>query len=181
MTGHRSWRELVEEKYTPEERRRIDEQIEQDMKVSEAYDDALERMTGKRQAPPDVEFRDLTADFSEAHWTEYKRLVKQLCAERGLDEAVDEDLDSWREDQAEQDRDILEMEVKAEACERLTGKRPRPRDEDDLWQLTAGFTEAQWMEMEHLVKRLYAERGLEAPPFERPRRWTADERGFSQW
>ena len=149
------------------------EQVERDMKVSAAYDDALERMTGKRQAPPDVEFRDLTADFTEAQWTEYKRLVKQLCAERGLEEAVDVEVDSWREDQAEQERDIVEMEVHAEACERMTGRRPRPRDVDELWRLTAEFTEAQWATMEHLCKQLYAERGIEPPAFERPRRWTA--------
>ena len=173
MTGHRPWRELAQKTFTPEERRRMAEQVERDMKVSAAYDDALARMTGKRQAPPDVEFRDLTVDFSEAQWTEYKRLVKQLCAERGLEGAVDKEVDGWREDQAEQERDIVEMEVHAEACERMTGKRPRPRDVDDLWQLTAEFTEAQWVTMEHLCKQLYAERGIEPPPFERPRRWTA--------
>ena len=112
-------------------------------------------MTGKRQAPPDVEFNDLTAVFTEAQWTEYKRLVKQLCDERGLDEAVDEAVDSWREDQVEQERDILEMEVWAEAFERITGRRPPPHD---VWQLTAGFTEAQWATMERLVKQLYAQR-----------------------
>ena len=175
MTEHRPWRELVEEMYTPEERRRSAEEVERGMKVIAAYDDALERMTGKRQAPPDVEFGDLTADFTEAQWTEYKRLVKQLCAERGLEEAVDEEVDSWREDQAEQERDLLEMEIHAKACERLTGTRPRPLDEVELWQLTAHFTEAQWAEMERLVKQLYAERGIEPPPFERPRRWSADE------
>ena len=174
MTGHRPWSELTRT-FTPERRRRIAEQVEQDLKVSAAYDDALERMTGKRQAPIDVEFRDMTADFTEAQWVEYKRLVKQLCAERGLVEAVDEVVDSWREDQAEQERDLVEMEIYAEACERLTGKRPRPRDDEDLWQQTADFTEAQWAAMEQLVKQLYAERGIEPPPFERPRRWSADE------
>ena len=172
MTGHRPWRELVEKTFSPEERRRMAEQVDQDMKVSAAYDDALERMTGKRQVPPDVEFSDLTAAFTEAQWTEYKRLVKQLCDERGLDEAVDEEVDRWREDQAEQERDILEMEVWAEAFERITGRRPRPHD---VWQLTAGFTEAQWATMERLVKQLYAQRGVEAPPFERPGAWTFGE------
>ena len=126
MTGHRSWRELVEKTFTAEERRRMAEQVERDMMVSEADDDALERMTGKPQAPADVEFRDLTADFTEAQWTEYKRLIKQPCAERGLEEAVDEQVDSWREDQAEQERYIVEMEVCAEACERMTRAAPAP-------------------------------------------------------
>ena len=175
MTGHRPWRELVEKTFTPEERRRLDEPVERDLKVSAAYDDALERMTGKRQAPPDVEFRDLTADFTEAQWAEYKRLVKQLCAERGIEEAVDETVDSWREDQAEQERDLVEMEVHTEACERLTGRRPSP-PEVELWQLTADFTEAQWGEYKRLVKQLYAERGIEAPPFERPSTWANDDR-----
>lgn len=173
MTGHRPWREL-KGTFTPERRRRIAEQVERDLKVSAAYDDALERMTGKQQAPPDVGFKDLTADFTEAQWVEYKRLVKQLCAERGLEEAVDEVVDSWREDQAEQERDFVEMEVYSEACERLTGQRPSP-PEVELWQLTAGFTEAQWAAMEQLVKQLYAERRIEPPPFERPRRWSTDE------
>lgn len=173
MTGHRPWSEL-KRTFTPERRRRIAEQVRRDLKVSAAYDDALERMTGRRQAPTDVEFRDLTADFTEAQWVEYKRLVKQLCAERGLVEAVDEVVDSWREDQAEQERDLVEMEVYAEACERLTGKRPRPRDDEDLWQQTADFTEAQWAAMEQLVKQLYAQRGIDAPPFERPSAGAAD-------
>ena len=76
-------------------------------------------------------------------------------------------MDGWREDQAEQQRDIVEMEVCAEACERMTGRRPSP-PEVELWRLTAGFTEAQWATMKRLVKQLYAQRGIEAPPFERP-------------
>ena len=37
-------------------------------------------------------------DFTEAQWTESKRLSKQLCAERGVEAAVDKELDSWREE-----------------------------------------------------------------------------------
>ena len=47
MTGHRLWRELVEKTFTPEERRRMAEQVDQDMKVSAAYDDALETHDGE--------------------------------------------------------------------------------------------------------------------------------------
>ena len=65
---------------------------------------------------------------------------------------------------------VVEMEAYDEACERITGKRPAPPDVD-FEELTAGFTEAQWAEMERLVTQLYAERGVEAPPFERPEEW----------
>lgn len=54
----------------------------------------------------------------------------------------------------------------------MTGKRQAPPGVE-FSDLTADFTEAQWAEMERLVKQLYAERGIEAPPFERPRRWGA--------
>ena len=49
-------------------------------------------------APPDVHIDDLSDDFTEAQWTESKRLSKQLCAERGVEAAVDKELDSWREE-----------------------------------------------------------------------------------
>ena len=111
----------MEKTVTPEHRSSRAEQVKRDMKVSAAYDDVLERMTGKREAPPDVEFGDLTADFTEAQWTEFKRLVKQLCAERDLEAEVDEQVDSWREDQAEQQRDIVEK--------RTHGCRPAARRE----------------------------------------------------
>ena len=49
-------------------------------------------------APPDVYIDELSDDFTEAQWTESKRLSKQLCAERGVEAAVDKELDSWREE-----------------------------------------------------------------------------------
>ena len=110
MVNTRPFKELTRH-FTPErlavikaERRRLD-------LVSDAYDDALERMTGKRQAGLEVDFAYLTAEFTEAQWTDYKRLVKQLCAERGLDEDVDEQVDSWREDQSYRPRLVVIREA----------------------------------------------------------------------
>ena len=104
MTGTKPFNELLGE-LTPEELAEIKAAAIQLGKVSRAYDDALERMTGRRQAPPEVEFEHLTADFTEQQWTEYKRLVKQLCAERGLPDEVDNEVDTWRADQEEQRRE----------------------------------------------------------------------------
>ena len=109
MTGTKPFNELLDE-LTPEELAEIKAVAIQLGKVSRAYDDALERMTGRRQAPPEVEFEHLTADFTEQRWTEYKRLVKQLCAERGLPNEVDEEVDTWRTDQKEQRRKLLDLE-----------------------------------------------------------------------
>ena len=44
------------------------------------------------------------------HWAEFKRLSKQLCAVRGVEAAVDKELDSCREDLEEQRREIEEDE-----------------------------------------------------------------------
>ena len=104
MTGTKSFNELLGN-LTPEERAEIKAAAIQLGRVSRAYDDALERMTGRRQAPPEVELEHLTADFTEHQWTEYKRLVKQLCAERGLPDEVDNVLDAWRADKEEQRRE----------------------------------------------------------------------------
>ena len=51
MTGHRPWRELVERTFTPARRARLEAEVATMLKVAEAYDDALERMTGRRQPP----------------------------------------------------------------------------------------------------------------------------------
>ncbi len=103
MTGTKPFDELLD-KLTPEELAEVRAAAIQLGKVSRAYDDALERMTGRRQAPPEVEFEHLTADFTEQQWTKYKRLVKQLCAERGLPDEVDREVDTWRTDQEEHRR-----------------------------------------------------------------------------
>ena len=168
MSGTKPFNELLDE-LTPEELADIKAVAIQLGKVSRAYDDALERMTGRRQAPPEIEFEHLTADFTEQQWTEYKRLVKQLCAERGLPDEVDQQVDTWRTDQEEQRRELLDLEIRAEACERMTGKRPNPTY-SEVYQLTAGFIESEWREMERLVMQIYAARGIDAPlPFERPK------------
>ena len=90
MTGHRPWRELVEKTFTPEQRRRMDELRPARMKVgdleTEAYDEALESMIGRRQDPPRVSFEELTEDFTEAQWVELERLVDQLLDEKGVHE-----------------------------------------------------------------------------------------------
>ena len=153
---------------TPEQLAAVKVQAAVLNKVSRAYDDALKHMTGRRQAGLEVDFAYLTAEFTEAQWTDYKRLVKQLCAERGLPDTVDDEVDSWRADQEEQRRELLDLEIQAEALGRMTGKRPSLTDAA-LRQLTAGFTEAQWTEMERLVMQIYAERGIDDPlPFVRP-------------
>ena len=168
MIGTKPFNELLEE-LTPEELAKVKVVAIQLGKVSRAYDDALERMTGRRQAPPEVEFEHLTADFTEQQWTQYKRLVKQLCDERGLPEEVDKEVDSWRTDQEEKRREYLDLEIRAEACERITGKRPGPTY-SEVYQLTAGFIEFEWMEMEKLVMQIYAARGISDPlPFDRPK------------
>ena len=86
MTGHRPWRELVEKTFTPEQRRRMDELQPARMKVwdleTEVYDEALERMVGRRQDPPRVSLEDLT----EGQWVELERLVNQLLDEKGIHE-----------------------------------------------------------------------------------------------
>ena len=166
MTGTKPFNELLD-KLTAEELAEIKAAAIQLGKVSRAYDDALERMTGRRQAPPEVGFEHLTADFTEQQWTEYKRLVKQLCAERGLPDDVDNEVDTWRTDQEEQRRDLLDLEIRAEACERMTGKRPGPTY-SEVCEATAGFVESEWREMERLVTEIYAARGIDDPlPFER--------------
>ena len=90
MTGHRPWRELVEETFTPEQLRRMDElapgRREVDRLVNEAYDEATERMVGRRQDPPRVTFEDLTADFTSDQWAELERLVNELLDEKGVHE-----------------------------------------------------------------------------------------------
>ena len=168
MTGTKPYSELLQ-KLTPERLAAIKAGAIQLAKVGRAYDDALERMTGRRQAPPEVEFEDLTADFTEQQWSEYKRLVKQLCAERGLPDEVDQEVDSWRADKEEQRRETLDLEIRAEACERMTGKRPGATY-SEVHELTVGFTESEWTEMERLVMEIYAARGIDDPlPLHRPK------------
>ena len=55
MTGHRPWRELVEKTFTPAQRRRMDQlepaRQEVDRLLTEAHNEATERMIGPQHAP----------------------------------------------------------------------------------------------------------------------------------
>ena len=90
MTGHRPWGQLVEEAFTPKQLRRMDElapaRREVDRLVNEAYDEATERMVGRRHNPPRVTFEDLTADFTSDQWAELERLVNELLDEKRVPE-----------------------------------------------------------------------------------------------